>query len=261
MRLHVDQTGTPGAPAVVFLHGIGTSGWMWWKQTPAFADFHCLNVDLPGHGKSNHVPWVSLEQAADEIAAVIDSYAANGRAHIVGLSLGGHIALILLEHHARLLERVVISGVTAAPWANRALLKPQLWLLTSVMRSRWFADMQARAYNLPPDAQAALRENLRAMSPATYRRIAEQVADYGVPPALGSVNTPTLVTAGSRESTNITGAVRAIAGLMPNGQGRIAPGVGHGWNVEAPELFNETVRAWLSGAPLPPALQDVAGSG
>jgi hypothetical protein len=36
--------------------------------------------------------------------------------------------------------------------------------------------------------------------------------------------------------------------------GRMVRGVGHGWNLEAPALFTETVRAWLQDEPLPPEL-------
>jgi hypothetical protein len=32
------------------------------------------------------------------------------------------------------------------------------------------------------------------------------------------------------------------------------PGVGHVWNLEAPDLFNETVRAWITDQPLPQKL-------
>jgi hypothetical protein len=48
-----------------------------------------------------------------------------------------------------------------------------------------------------------------------------------------------------------------IAALMPNAQGRLAPNVGHGWNVEAPSLFNATMRAWVMGGRLPEVLVDV----
>ncbi len=251
MSLYVNETGMPGSPSIVFLHGVGTSGWMWEKQIAALADFHCLNVDLPGHGKSNQVAWVSLAATADHIAALIQSRAANGRAHVVGLSLGGYIALVLLERHADVVDRVVISGVTAAPWPNRVLLKPQLWLLSRLLKRRWLMNIQAQALRLSPPMQAAFTENLLAMSMHTYRRIAEEVADFYVPPALQHVNNPTLFVAGGRESKIITDTVASIPKLMPNAQGRLAPGLGHGWNVEAPDLFNAMVRAWITGVPLP----------
>ena len=38
-----------------------------------------------------------------------------------------------------------------------------------------------------------------------------------------------------------------------------AQGMGHAWNLEAPALFNDTVRAWLTGGPLPARLQPMPG--
>lgn len=259
MSLYVQEAGTPGAPGVVFLHGVGASGWMWDRQIAALPDFHCLNVDLPGHGQSRDEIWVSLHDTADQIAQIIEARAANGRAHIVGLSLGGYVALRLLEHHAARLDHVVISGVTAAPMPNRALLRPQLWLMSSLLHRRWFANMQARSSRLPPDMQLAFVDNLLAMSLDAYRRIWEEAAYFEVPPALRGVSTRTLITAGGRESNIITQAVRTIAKIMPDAQGCLAPGLGHGWNVEAPDLFNAMLRAWLTGRPLSSGLQMVHG--
>jgi pimeloyl-ACP methyl ester carboxylesterase len=253
-QLYVDETGTRGAPSIVFLHGIGASGWMWEKQVAALVDFHCLNIDLPGHGKSNHVTWLSLADTAAQVAAIIQARATNGRAHIVGLSLGGHIALLLLEHHANVLDRVIISGVTDAPMPNRAWLNPQLWVMSRVLKNRWLVNMQAKALNLSPKMQAAFTENLLAMSMDAYRRIYEEVVDAYVPDSLRLVNTPTLITAGGSETKIITQTVESIPRLMPNAQGRLAPQLGHGWNVQAPDLFNAMIRAWITGAPLPAGL-------
>jgi pimeloyl-ACP methyl ester carboxylesterase len=230
---------------------------MWQKQVAALADFHCLNVDLPGHGKSNQVTWVSLAETADQIATLIRERTANGRAHVVGLSLGGYIALVLLERHTGTVDRTVISGVTAAPMPNRAWLNPQVWFMSAVMKRRWYANMQAKAMGLSPEMQAAFTENFLAMSMQTYRHIMEESVDFQVSPALRQVNIPTLITAGSKESKIILQAVDLIPKMMPNAQGWLAPGLGHGWNVQAPDLFSAMVRAWVSGKPLPSGLQAV----
>ena len=95
------------------------------------------------------------------------------------------------------------------------------------------------------------------MSTDAYRRIYEEAVDYQVPAALGLVRNPTLITAGSREAKIIIQAVSAISNIMPNAQGYLAPERGHGWNVEAPDLFNEMIRAWINGRPLPKGLQKI----
>lgn len=256
MSLFLQETGEPNLPTILFLHGVGTSGWMWQHQISALAGFHCLNIDLPGHGKSNQVEWVSLADTAELIADLIRSHAAGGQAHVVGLSLGGHLALILLERHPDVLERVIISGVTAEPLPNRSLRIPQV-LMMGVLKQPRFGRQQARSIGISPEMQDAFVENFAAMSLQAYNRILKEVADYQLPAALGQVDTPTLIVAGGRETDIIQQAVGTIAGLMPNAQGRIAPGVGHGWNVENPGLFNAMTRAWLTKAQLPPQLRPV----
>jgi pimeloyl-ACP methyl ester carboxylesterase len=253
MSLYVEESGTRGAPSILFLHGVGASGWMWWQQTPAFADFHCLNVDLPGHGKSNHVAWVSLKDTARQIAVLIEARATNGQAHVVGLSLGGYITLLLLEHYTAHVQRAVISGVTATQMPNRVLLGPQIWMM-SIMKKRWFATRQAKALKLPEALQIAFTENLAAMSIETYRRIMEEAIDFEVSPDLRQVQVPTLLTAGSTESPSILQAVEVISAMMPQAEGRVAEGGRHGWNVQLPDLFNAMVRAWVSDHPLPAEL-------
>lgn len=254
-ELYVNETGTRGAPSIVFLHGVGASGWMWEPQTTALSDFHCLNVDLPNHGKSHEITWVSLADTADKVSAVIRSHANNGRAHIVGLSLGGFVALFLLERHADIVDHTIISGVTVEPLPNLWLLGPQLALFSMTMKRRGFASRQAKALNLSPEMQTAFVENLMLMPMSAYRAIADEAFRYQLAPSLAQVQNPTLITAGSRESKNILQAVKSVPKLMPNAQGRIASGVRHGWNVEAPQLFSAMVRAWLTDTPLPAGLQ------
>ena len=243
--LHTELTGPPDAPALVFLHGIGTSGWMWWRQVPAFPGHRRLTVDLPGHGASRDIPWTSLTDTADRVAALIR--ATGDRAHVVGLSLGGHVALALLEHHPDVVDRAVVSGVTVEPWPRRRLLGPQVWLTTRQLRSRRLVEAKARSLGLPPEIRTAFAEAVRAMSPATYRRIVEEVSAWRLPRFLGTPRTPTLVVAGGREAAMIRRSVQAVPAAMPVAAGRIVPGVGHGWNLEAPDLFNATVRSWIEG--------------
>jgi pimeloyl-ACP methyl ester carboxylesterase len=257
MSLYVEETGTREAPNIVFLHGIGASGWMWWNQTAALADFHCLNVDLPGHGKSNQVNWVSLADTADQVADVIRSRATNAKAHVVGLSLGGHVAMLLLERHAEVVDHAVISGVTIAPMPGRSMVNLQSGMMSMLFRQEWFVKRQAKSLGLPPAQQAAFTENALAMSGQAYRRIWEEVAHSEVSSTLSRVTNPTLVVAGGKEPGIILDAVRTFPKLMPNAQGRVAPGVGHGWNVEAPDLFNTMLRAWITDQRLPDRLRTV----
>jgi pimeloyl-ACP methyl ester carboxylesterase len=78
------------------------------------ASYHCLAPDLPGHGRSNQLPWTSLDDTAQQVAALIEDRVPARRAHVVGLSLGGALVHKLLAHRPELLDRVVIDAAAAA---------------------------------------------------------------------------------------------------------------------------------------------------
>ncbi|MBI1280515.1 MAG: alpha/beta fold hydrolase [Anaerolineaceae bacterium] len=253
--LYVDETGNPAAPSIIFIHGIGVSGWMWKPQLDSLSDFHCLNVDLSGHGKSHQVKWVSMADTAHHIATIIQTRATNGRAHVVGLSLGGHMALELLEHHSNVLDHAVISGVADGPMSNQMWLKPQTMLMSFLLKQKWLMKIQAKSQHLSPVLQSSLLESLDALSTQAYRDIWKEAINFRISPVLQQVNTPTLIVAGSKEPDLMKRSVDKISKLMPNAQGRFASGLGHSWNLEAPDLFSAMIRAWITGAPLPSTLQ------
>jgi 3-oxoadipate enol-lactonase len=62
--------------------------------------------------------------------------------------------------------------------------------------------------------------------------------------SLALVQCRTLVLCGSRDRFNLV-AARSIAAAVPNATLKIVPGVGHVWNLEAPERFDETLESFL----------------
>ena len=91
-QLYVHESGTPGSAAIVFLHGDAATGGMWEQHIERLAGYHCLAPDLPGHGRSNHLPWISLDDTAQQVAGLIHDRIPARRAHLVALSLGGAVA-------------------------------------------------------------------------------------------------------------------------------------------------------------------------
>src|SRR5215217_9573291 len=81
----------------------GASGGMWDQHMGRLAGYHCLAPDLPGHGRSNHLPWSSLEDTTQQVVGLIEGRIPARRAHVVGLSLGGVVAHTLLAQRPELL--------------------------------------------------------------------------------------------------------------------------------------------------------------
>lgn len=95
-RLHVLDWGTSGRSAVLFLHGTALTAHAWDLVALALrADHHCLAIDLRGHGDSEWSPTLDYGVAthARDIVGLLDAGVVPTPCHLVGMSLGGVIAL------------------------------------------------------------------------------------------------------------------------------------------------------------------------
>jgi len=110
----------PPRPTIVFLHGTRLTGAQWAVQVAALGDeFHCLTPDLPSHGIAAEVPF-TLVDAAGAVAQVIER-AEGGPAIVVGLSLGGYVAMEVAARYPELVAGLVLAGATAEPIGPRSL--------------------------------------------------------------------------------------------------------------------------------------------
>jgi pimeloyl-ACP methyl ester carboxylesterase len=100
---------------VVLAHGVRTSGTMWRAQVQTLeaAGHRAVAVDLPGHGVRRGERF-TMDGAVDALGTVIDDL--GGRALVVGLSLGGYVAI---THAARRPDQV--AGLVAAGCSTRPL--------------------------------------------------------------------------------------------------------------------------------------------
>ncbi|HLW44158.1 MAG TPA: alpha/beta hydrolase, partial [Candidatus Acidoferrales bacterium] len=99
-----DVAGPPGAPTIVFLHGMRVTRKMWKSQMERLANsYRLIALDLPGHGALSNIPF-RLDGAVTTIAEVINREGRNARALVVGISLGGYVSM---EFGARYPEKTV----------------------------------------------------------------------------------------------------------------------------------------------------------
>jgi pimeloyl-ACP methyl ester carboxylesterase len=115
-KVYVEESGTPRAPAVVFIHGGGPSGAMWRDHLEQLAtEFDCHAPDFPRFGRSDRLSPISLSRTADLVAELIEARVPSSRAHVVGLSSGGSVVFALLDRHPEVLDRVVVDGACVLP--------------------------------------------------------------------------------------------------------------------------------------------------
>jgi len=110
LRLHLLESGRPGAPGLCFLHG-GAAHAHWFDAvTPAFADrFHVVALDQRGHGESQWAmpPAYGTEDFVADLVGLMDTMG-WARMTVVGHSMGGHNAMTFAAWHPERVAALVI---------------------------------------------------------------------------------------------------------------------------------------------------------
>jgi pimeloyl-ACP methyl ester carboxylesterase len=217
-------------------------------------ELHVLNVDLPGHGGSRERPWVSMADTVSAVAQVIRTRSHGGSAHLVGLSLGGYVAVDLAASVPGLVPSAVVSGVNVLPFPRPRLMRLAGRVMSPLMTLTPMLRANARALGVPPEDYEGYAAAARMMAPGTFLRVGGELMDYRVPAQAAASSSRVLAVAGENEQQLILRSLAELTGSFPLGQHRVAPGVGHAWNGEAPELFARTVIAHVHEQPLPEQL-------
>ncbi len=247
---YFQTAGDPQNTAIVFLHGGGLSSNEWQPQLQALSDqFYCVAPDLPEQGKSASLRPFTLQDAAQRVIELIRSLPKQ-KAHVVGLSLGGAVALEVTRIAPEVVDHLMVSGTAAGmgKWLGRLTI-------ASASLYRWFkpetlVNMSYKQFNIPEVYRASLRNDLLKSFDVDFTRHFTEALMQLQLPAQANL----LVTVGEKETVVAKRDGRKIATEIIGAKGVTVPGVGHVWNLEAAVLFNQTVRAFVSDMPLPSVL-------
>jgi pimeloyl-ACP methyl ester carboxylesterase len=257
MDLFVRESGSVGAPAIVFLHGGRMSGWSWQPVVDRMQQYRCLVPDLPQFGKSFEQGPFEMGRAADAVAELIRSRVGTGRAHVVGFSLGAQVAVQLLASDSKLVDRAVLCGTVINTKLGVGLMR---YLGVPLARTTWFRSAVRRRRNawhvgVPVASLDDYRNDVILSTGAQFAHIVAASARFILPDRLDELDTPTLFLTGSKETRLAHRSAAALAQPMPNAVDKVASGVGHDWPLRCPDLFSRTIDGWLSGTALPPEIR------
>lgn len=255
--MYVAERGPSDGVPIVFLHGSMVAGWMWTGQVEDLAEFRCLVPDFPGFDRSAERPWVSFASTADDVAGVISSRCGGGGAHLVGLSLGGIVALNVAVRHPSAVRSLIVSGVPYGRVSRslRGLGTALLWLYGRP----WGARLVGRFFGLRDDE--SLRAFLQTASrtdPRALRAVMREVSEAPLPTGLERLQMPLLAVVGENDTAPAQLAVPHLVNTVSGAEGRMVRGVGHQWNAEDRALFSDVVRLWVTVGLIDDRLRSVA---
>lgn len=239
-----------GAP-VVLSGSLGSDVRMWDPQVSALtaAGYRVLRYDHRGHGASPVPPGpYTLTDLGADVIGLLDRFGI-GRAHFVGLSLGGMVGMWLGEHAPDRLHTLTLCCTSAelgppSGWAERAaLVKAEgTQAVSHAVVQRWFTP-QWRADN--PDRIRYYEDMVAATNPDGYASCCAAIETMHIVDGLSSITAPTLVIAGAQDPATPPEHGQRIARTVPHARLEIVDPGAHLASAEAPEAINDLILAQL----------------
>ncbi len=251
-RLYVEDHGE-GEP-LLLIEGLGQSLWAWREQIPVFArHFRTIAFDTRGTGRSAvpDEPY-GIDELAQDAVDILNERAA----HVVGLSMGGYVALTLVLARPELVRSLVLVG-TGAGGPDR------------VPRPQEVRDAYAAAIGLPFDEYGRRMMPL-TFSPGWTKRNPERFEEilaarsehptpdvtldahlqacygfYGRGCEVERIAAPALVVHGDADVIVPVENGRALASRLPNARYVELAGRGHNVQLEDPTTINRLVLEFL----------------
>ncbi|WP_313625807.1 3-oxoadipate enol-lactonase [Achromobacter sp.] len=251
VRIAYRYDGDSALPVLVLSNSIGTTLHMWDDQIPALSRaFRVLRYDTRGHGASG-VPQgpYSLDRLGRDVIELMDGLGI-GRAHFLGLSLGGIIGQWLGVHAPDRIDRLVLANTSgylgpAPQWDERiaaTLQAPDMTDTAATFLCNWFPASML-------EAGGPVIEAFRAMLLATDRKglagAFAAVRDMDLRRTAALINRPTLVIAGRDDTVTAASHGERIAATVPGAELLVLPAV-HLSNIERPAEFLDAVLTFLA---------------
>ena len=249
-RLYFERAGS--GPPVVLLHGGNLDSRMWDGQfVPLSQRFTVIRHDIRPYGRS------ALSEkgfsSVDDLRGLLD-HLGIARASLVGLSLGGRIAidftlaypdrvdkLVLMgpgltgyqfkmesdQHMKRAIDRAVAGDARAAMdlWLEHPMMQPAMAKPALAARIREIAKDNLRIWE-------RLSVGERLSNPPAIQRLSE-------------IRKPTLLIVGEKDVPDIQAIVKLLQAGIAGSRVEVIPGAGHMPNMEAPERVNQLLNAFL----------------
>jgi 4,5:9,10-diseco-3-hydroxy-5,9,17-trioxoandrosta-1(10),2-diene-4-oate hydrolase len=244
-------SGTP----VIWLHGSGpgaTGISNFGGNLPAFQDFRNIVVDLPGWGRSPRDTTEPLLFHAAEIVSAAMTELGIARAHLVGNSYGGGVAMRVAVTHPEQVERLVLmapGGVLptdAPPWPvglqrlfdYMAAEKPSREAMSEFVNLMVYDQALATDELIDDRYQSSLAAHPELPIPPNFG---------DVTPDLGRIQAPTLLVWGREDQTVPVAWASQILNGIPDAELRVLPHCRHWVQYERADDFNRIVREFLTG--------------
>jgi pimeloyl-ACP methyl ester carboxylesterase len=252
--IHYTDLNPQGHPVVLLLHGLGANGDSWFFQFEDLveAGFRVLAPDLRGFGRSSYPgdqnsPLLMAKDMARALARLNIS-----STMVIGISMGGTVALELILNHSSLIQSIVLANT----FSKLRPKNPSAWFLYAMryfMVHTFGIPWQARyVVNklFPAPNQEYLRnsfyEQILQANPDAYRSTMRSFARFDVDGRLGEIDVPVLVVTGEHDIVVPPDIQTKMVSKIPSAKHVVIKDAGHAMIAEKPKEFNQVVLNFLT---------------
>jgi 3-oxoadipate enol-lactonase len=245
------RTGVP----IVLIHGFPFSKAMWKPQVDALKkSYYVITYDIRGHGQSDAGDGqYSVEYFVDDLFGLLDHLKISS-AVLVGLSMGGYIALRAHERSPERVRALVLCDTRSEADGNEGKVKrAQQAKIVKTGGMKKFSEpflkgvFCERTFETKPDAVEMIRNVIETTSPAAVAGTLIALAGRtDSTPSLFTIKIPTLILVGQHDSITPPSASYAMKEKIPHGELHVISQSGHLSSLENPEMFNTHLVKFLT---------------
>ena len=250
MDLYYEVTGQ-GDP-LVFIHGLGSSTRDWEYQISYFSThYQVVAFDVRGHGKSDKpVGSYSIPLFAEDTSELIKALDI-APAHVIGISLGGMIALQLATDFPELVRSIVVvnsgSEMIVRTLKERLALL-QRFLIVRLLGMRKMGEVLGGRLFPDPEQEEIRRifaDRWSENDPRAYREAMRAIIGWSVTEQLNRIKCPTLVIGAEFDYTPMEDK-SSLASRIKQAELVVIKNSRHGTPVDQPEEFNKVLSSFLA---------------
>ncbi len=231
---------------IIFIHGALVNSESMKFLSEKFNDYNCITFDLPGHGKSEGTPKMSIADYTESVYNFIDILKAKNEITnnitLVGWSMGGSIALELAEKGLKDLKNIVLLDSSA----------------------KWVIDLSGADPNAPLDFAPLFQSNFTSLTPQYVKDVFMKNASkylssdlacksdlfaahaYDNVSELSKVNVPVLILSGDVDNLALIEYETLLKKNIKNSYLKIYPNRAHIMFMEIPDQISKDIREFFT---------------
>ncbi|MFH5805423.1 alpha/beta fold hydrolase [Alienimonas sp. DA493] len=253
-------------PPVLLIHGWPHDRRVWDGLADALSDDRRVIVpDLPGFGYSPprfegelaETPPLTMEELADDLAALLDALGVTEPVTVGGVSMGGYAALAFAERFPERVAGLLLFDTKAKADSDAAKEKRAEIVDRVIAEGTDFLiedcpgqQLSPHSLNERPEAVERLRDLVETATATGIVGAQRGMAERADRTALcGRIEAPTLVVGGADDTFTPPADLRSLADSFPRGRYAEIPACGHLPPLEDPEAAADAVLRFLDAPP------------